>query len=155
MESGKLLSPEPQLRGPALPMSFLKTAACAWISRQWAPEPSLTNGRQPSSLASDLRRTREWIHHRGHRVFDNVRDAQHCRLIEVLSKNLDADRQAFFVPSARHRDSGNACQVRRDGIDVGQIHGERIVCLLAKLERSSRRRRRNNGIHGGKRVVEV
>src|SRR5208283_5650507 len=81
MESGKLLSPEPQPRGSALPMPFLTTAACAWMSRQWAPEPSLTKGRQPSSLASDLRRTREWIHHRSHCVFDNMRDAQHCRLI--------------------------------------------------------------------------
>src|SRR5271165_3163179 len=131
------------------------SAACAWTLQAWATAPSLNKGRTALSLRSDLWRIREWIRRCGHRVFDYVRDAQYRRFVEVPAKNLDTDWQSFFILSARHRDPRNACQVRRHRVNVGQIHGEWIVNLLAQLKRRSRCGRRNNGIDSRKRVVEV
>ena len=43
------------------------------------------------ALASDLWRSCERISNGCHRVFDDMRDAQHSWLVEVLAKDLDAD----------------------------------------------------------------
>jgi len=48
-------------------------------------------GQRLLALASDLWRSRERICNGCHRVFDDMRDAQHSWLVEVLAENLDAD----------------------------------------------------------------
>ena len=72
-------------------------------------------------------------------LFECMRGAQHRRFVERLADNLQADRQAVRQ-AARHADRRNAGQVDRNRADIVQIHRQRVVDLLADLERRRRRR---------------
>ena len=56
-------------------------------------------------------------------------------------QDLEPDRQAVVGQSRRQRHPGDAGQVRGDRRDVVQVHRQRVVELLAELERRGRRRR--------------
>ena len=75
-----------------------------------------------------------------------VGDAQQRRLVEQPAGQLQADRQAIGGEAARHADRRQAGQVRADGEDVGQIHLQRIVDLLAEPERRRRARRHGDDV---------
>ena len=48
---------------------------------------------------------------------------------------------------AGHAHAGDARQAAGNGVNVGQVHGQRIVDLLAQFERRERRDRRHDRIH--------
>jgi hypothetical protein len=60
---------------------------------------------------------------------------------------LDADGQPVLLCQARrNRDAGDAGQVHRNRGDVVEVHLQRVVDLLAELERGGRSRRRRDDI---------
>lgn len=69
---------------------------------------------------------------------------------------LDADGQSVFCrEAARDRDARDAGEVDRDRRDVVEVHLQRIVDLLADLERGGRCRRRRDDVHLREGVREV
>ena len=63
-----------------------------------------------------------------------MRDVQHARLVEVIADDLQADRHFAGTKAAWNRHAGQAGEVYRDRIDVGQVHLHRIVAFFTKLE---------------------
>src|SRR5437868_9804654 len=63
------------------------------------------------------------------------RGPEHQWLGEGGRQDLYTDGQAVVTRSVRHGDGGVAGEVRRDGEDVGQVHGERVLGLGTQLER--------------------
>ena len=57
--------------------------------------------------------------------------------------------------TARDGNAWDARQIRREGVDVVQIHGERVVRLFTEQERRCRRRRRQDGIALSEGALEV
>src|ERR1700738_4873446 len=72
-------------------------------------------------------------------TFQDLGDLQYRLLVEGAADDLQAERQPVAGERGRHRDRRQACQIRRHGEDVVQIHRDRVVGLLA--DRESRRRR--------------
>ena len=79
--------------------------------------------------------------------FESARELQHAAFAKVRSKNLHADRQAGLRLSAGNRDARNARQRTRNGIDISEIHLQRVGRFLAQAKRRSRRSRRDDRIH--------
>src|SRR5436190_4844906 len=75
--------------------------------------------------------------------FVRVRNLKNRALGKVLAEDLHADRQFLFRVSHRNRNSRNASKVGRYGVNVGEIHGERVVHFFAELERRRRTGRPN------------
>ena len=73
-------------------------------------------------------------------------DPEHDLLAERRCHHLEPDRQPGGVETDRHRDGRIADQVRRDGADVGQVHRQGVVGLLAEPERSRGARRRHQHV---------
>ena len=61
--------------------------------------------------------------------------AEQFSFVEGLSDQLQSDRQAGLRKPARDRQAGQPGQVCRNGVDVAQVHGNRIFALFAELER--------------------
>src|SRR5487761_284276 len=59
-----------------------------------------------------------------------VRDIENARLSEMRTHDLQADRQSADE-AAGNRQGGQSCQIRADGVDVVQIHGDGIGGLGA------------------------
>src|SRR5438270_1567753 len=72
-------------------------------------------------------------------IFDERSDSQDGALIKVPSQNLQPYRQAGLSVAAWDANSRNARQICGDGVNVGQVHGERVVGFFAQLEGRSRR----------------
>ena len=68
---------------------------------------------------------------------------------------LHPDRQSFGGCAARNAHARNARQAAGDGVDVGEVHGDRVVHLLPQLESREGRNRRHDRIHLLKRVREI
>ena len=75
-----------------------------------------------------------------------MRRAEQLRLREVRSDELQSHRQPVDE-AARRRHAGQSREIRADGVDVVQIHGDRIVDLGADGEGRSRCRRPREQIH--------
>ena len=78
------------------------------------------------------------------RLFVGVRDAQDGRFVEMFADDLQADRHAVAVKAAGQRERRQAGQIDRDRVDIRQIHLQRVLDLLADLERRRRRGRRDD-----------
>ena len=61
-------------------------------------------------------------------------DAEHLALLEKVADQVDADRKAEAVHADRHADGGHSHDAGRYGEDVGQVHFERVVHLVADAE---------------------
>src|SRR5438477_891590 len=81
--------------------------------------------------------------------------AQDGRFVEMFSEDLQADRQVLSGFAARDRNSRNTRQVRGHGVNVREIHCQRIVYLLAQFESSSRAGGRDDGIDLLESFVEI
>ena len=80
----------------------------------------------------------------------------HPVVLHRRRQDLDAGRQAVLVgQAARHRDAGHAREVGGDGRQVVEVHRQRVVELLAELERRRRRGRREQHVGVGERLREV
>ena len=62
-----------------------------------------------------------------------MRNVQHSRLGEIVADDLQPDRQ-LIGKAGRHAHAGQAGEVDGDGIDVFQVHGDRIVGFFTGLE---------------------
>ena len=83
-----------------------------------------------------------------------MRHAQHSRLIKVPAKNLQPNRKPFARLATWNRDSRNARQIRRHGVDVREIHRQRIIYFLSQLERRSWRSWSRDHIHFLESLIE-
>src|SRR5437667_5255701 len=73
-------------------------------------------------------------------------DAEDARLAKMIPLNQHADGKAFFVESARNRNSRSARQVAGDGEDIVQVHLDRVVGLVADRKRGRRRCRADDDV---------
>ena len=73
----------------------------------------------------------------------------------MRAENLHADGQTCLGSAARNGDPANACKAGSHGVNVGEIHGERITGFFAQLERGSGCSGRNNCIHVCKRTEKL
>ena len=67
-----------------------------------------------------------------------MRHVEHARFIEIITDDLQPDRQAATVKPAGDRHAGQSGQIHRDGVDVRQIHLHRITAFFADAERGGR-----------------
>src|SRR6266849_9945653 len=77
-------------------------------------------------------------------TFKSIGQAEHPCFVEMPGQNLHSDRKSFGRLSAGHTHARNARQIAGDGVNVGEIHGQRIVYLFADLKRRERRNRRHD-----------
>src|SRR5947209_162943 len=68
-------------------------------------------------------------------VFESIRESQHRGLVEMLRHNLHPDRQAVAGVTARYAHARDSRQAAGDGIDIREVHSQRIVYLLAQFKR--------------------
>ncbi len=83
-----------------------------------------------------------------------VRGREQPLLREMRSDDLQADRQSVDQ-TAGHRHRRQAGQIRADGIDVVQVHRDRIVGLRADRECGRRRRRSHQHVDFAECALEV
>ena len=94
------------------------------------PVPAMIGGRRSSARADSQR----------------VRRSEQRRLVERRRHQLDADGQPGIVQPRGDADGRHPREVRGDREDVVQVHRQRVVGLLADLERGRRRRRRDEHV---------
>ena len=70
-------------------------------------------------------------------------------------QNLHPHRQTFRGISARYAHARNSRQAPGNRINVREVHGQRVVHLLAELEGGEGRDRGHNGIHLLKRIRKI
>ena len=80
-------------------------------------------------------------------LLDRETGVEHALFVEGLADDLQAERQPFAVEPGRHRHGRKARKAGGHGEDVVEVHRQRVVELLAELER--RRRRRGRDEHVG------
>ena len=68
------------------------------------------------------------------RLFMHPSHAQQFFLRESRGQDLQADGQVALCETAGNADAGYARQVATDRVDIGQVHGERVVHFFADLE---------------------
>ena len=88
------------------------------------------------------------------RCFDGAGDAEGRAFAEMAGENLHAHGKAGFGCAARYGDAADAGEAGGDGVDVGKVHGQRIVALLADFEGRGRRGGRYDGVDFGKGAQE-
>src|SRR5882672_4687145 len=89
------------------------------------------------------------------RLLQRRRGPQHRLLIESAADDLQAQRQAVLVEAGRHRDAGQAGHRGGNGEHVVEVHGYRIVHLLAGGERRRGRGRRQQNVAFLEGLLEV
>jgi hypothetical protein len=62
---------------------------------------------------------------------------------------LHADRQTLLIKTNREGDTRHAGQIRRQGEDILQVHGKRIIGMLSQPEGSGGGNRGGDDIHAG------
>src|SRR5688572_14419707 len=85
----------------------------------------------------------------------SVSQTKDQRFIPVPAEYLQAYWKRRRGETAGNTDSRNAGQICRHGINVVQVHGQRIVELLADKKGRRRRRRSKNRVAAGKGIDEV
>ena len=88
-------------------------------------------------------------------LFVHACRAEEAVFFERWRLELQADREPRFRLAARQAQPGNAGQVSAYGIDVDQIHRERIARHFTDFERGRRRDWSGDDIDIGESVVEV
>src|SRR3989338_11210743 len=77
-----------------------------------------------------------------------VRQPQQARLIEMPGEDLHPHRQARILDgSARDRDARDADETAGDGVDVGEIHLQRIRRFFTDAKRGCWRGGRYDDVH--------
>src|SRR6266478_4589569 len=107
---------------------FDRVRSCAWTSSP------ITGSKSETGMLAALHDGRGPVLGR----LGGAGDAQQRLLFERLSDQLQPDRQALGVEAGGNGDPWQARQVGRDRVDVVQVHGERIVHLLAQPEGGGR-----------------
>ena len=79
--------------------------------------------------------------------FEGIGETEHGRLVEMPRQNLHPYRQSRGGIAARHAHARNARQAAGNRVNVGKVHREGVVHLLAQLERRERRNRRDDRVH--------
>src|SRR3954463_4532748 len=70
------------------------------------------------------------------RGLEGCADGVETLVLHRRGEDLDAGRQAVLVgETGRDRHAGDAGEVGRDGGDVVEVHGHRVLELVAELER--------------------
>lgn len=88
-------------------------------------------------------------------LFVDMARAQHALFAQRRAEQLQADGQALLVEPARHREAADAGQAGRQGEDIFEIHGQRVVGVGADAEGGGGRDRRGDDIDLRKGLVEV
>jgi hypothetical protein len=72
--------------------------------------------------------------------FEGVGRLEQASLVEVLGEDLHAHGKVRLVShfAAGDGEAGNTGEAGRNGVDVGEVHLERIVHALAELEGRNR-----------------
>src|SRR5919205_105232 len=92
----------------------------------------------------------QWV-----RLLVGVREAEDVRLAPVAAHELEADGQPLGREAAGDAHAGDAREVGHAGVDVREVHRERVVRLLAEAEGGRRRRGREHGVAGVEGPEEV
>src|SRR5262245_27828401 len=79
-------------------------------------------------------------------LFVSISGIEEPRLIEMIGDELEADRQSGARSATWNADRGHPREIDRHRVDIAQIHGQRIVRLLADLEWRGGRGRRGNDV---------
>src|SRR6185437_9012101 len=87
--------------------------------------------------------------------FQHATDTDHCLFVKRLADHLQAERQTFARKTGGHRHRRQTRQVDGHREDVVEIHGQRVVHLVADAERSGGSRRRQDGIDAPESGIEV
>src|SRR3569833_2419153 len=82
-------------------------------------------------------------------------DVEHLRFAEIVADQLQSDRQAPGIEAARQAHARQACQVGGNGVEVVQIHFDRVVGFLDELERSTKNGKGEDVVADLERFVEV
>jgi len=76
-----------------------------------------------------------------------MRSSKEHLLLEMPAHKLHADGQILVVEADRKSQAGHASQVGGQGENIFQVHGERIVTVLADLESGGGRYRSGNQVN--------
>ena len=87
-------------------------------------------------------------------LLEGMRQAEKRRFFKMSAHQLHADRQALPVKAGRESQPRHARQVGRQGEDVFQVHGQRVIAVAADLEGGGGRHRRGNRIHRSQRLCQ-
>src|SRR5690625_1737646 len=79
-------------------------------------------------------------------LFEFIGCIINLRLLEMIGRDLKADRSVFGTDAARYRNCRHARQVRRDRQDVILVHPELVVDLFADVISRTRRRRSDDQV---------
>jgi len=71
-------------------------------------------------------------------LFKAISRIQQFLLAEAVSYQLQANRQAFGIHCHRNTDSRESCQIHSRGINIAEIHFQRILKTLSDLRSRSR-----------------
>src|SRR5690349_2563756 len=80
------------------------------------------------------------------RFFKSVGKAEHGGLVEMPGQNLHPYRKPLGGEAAGYTHARNTRQAAGDGENIGEVHSDRVVYLLAQLECRERRYRSHNCI---------
>src|SRR5271168_5337389 len=80
---------------------------------------------------------------------------QDSSLMKMPPQNLQSNRQLFASLAARNGNPRNSRQIRSHRVDISQVHGQRILRLLAQAKRRRGTGRRDNRIHLPKGLIEI
>ena len=83
-----------------------------------------------------------------------VADAEDARLVEILADELHTDREAVRFAHGE-REAGEPGEVQGHGVDVHEVHLERIINDGAELPRRDRRDGAEKSVAGAERVQVV
>src|SRR5205823_14122260 len=110
---------------------FDRVRSWAWTSRP------MTGSKSATGMSAALQRRGQ----RGVGRLGGAGDAEQRLFVERSADQLQADGPFPRIETTGDGDARKPGQVGRDGVDVVQVHRERVVQLLAQLERRRRTRR--------------
>ncbi len=80
-------------------------------------------------------------------LLESMRQLKEGRLFKMPAHQLHADRQILPVKTRRESQPGHTCQVGRQGEDIFQVHGQRVIAMAADPKGGRGRHRRGNRVH--------
>ena len=84
-----------------------------------------------------------------------MRGVQHAALGKIIANHVQSDRPVAIAKAARYRHRWQARQVGGNGVNVIQIHLDRIIRFFADVERDRRRSRAEDDVAALEREREI
>src|SRR5712664_3355153 len=109
----------------------------------------------PRFTRNDTRSLKATLQRRAAGLFEGVGELQDTSFAESWAKDLEPDREIFLRRfAAGDGDARDAGKGASDGVNVGEIHLERVVGLFAELEGGDGGSGGDNGVDFGEGVAE-